>query len=319
VDMKAIFIALMTRLSSYLADSGNVIENIENGFSVYELFSVNIKELVRKSEANELKNTLNLYAAFLQFTLKCYPSKHEFVNEILGDASAYCASHETAIDDDCQLYISKFLTHPLETMANIILTMNEYPNLIKYLRFKRKRDVAKQITKAIVRGGIDLNNENMVTQVLTFIEPLLVRLPDYEAVSDLLFKEEQIQVSKIVFFINSEDPAQNWAILKKLIDRFVAGGDERMRYTIPSTLFRLYQLCMQVYNGRDESTEPKVYKRFFDTSRALLGKLTTFPHLSIKLYLELLMLINLIDSETKFYDEYTYVNIALFRKLLLSA
>lgn len=124
VDMKAIFIALMTRLSSYLADSGNVIENIENGFSVYELFSVNIKELVRKSEANELKNTLNLYAAFLQFTLKCYPSKHEFVNEILGDASAYCASHETAIDDDCQLYISKFLTHPLETMANIILTMN---------------------------------------------------------------------------------------------------------------------------------------------------------------------------------------------------
>lgn len=113
MDMKAIFIALMTRLSSYLSDSGNVIENIENGFSVYELFSTNIKELVKRSEASELKNTLNLYAAFLQFTLKCYPSRHEYVNEILGDASAYCADHETAIDDDCQLYISKFLTHPL--------------------------------------------------------------------------------------------------------------------------------------------------------------------------------------------------------------
>jgi len=67
---------------------------------------------------------LNLYAAFLQFTLKCYPNKHEYVNEILGDASTYCADHETSIDDDCQLYISKFLTHPLETMANIILKMN---------------------------------------------------------------------------------------------------------------------------------------------------------------------------------------------------
>ena len=43
VDMKSIFIALMNRLSTYLSDSGNVIENIENGFSVYELFSVNIK------------------------------------------------------------------------------------------------------------------------------------------------------------------------------------------------------------------------------------------------------------------------------------
>jgi hypothetical protein len=41
--MKSIFIALMNRLSTYLSDSGNVIQNIENGFSVYELFSVNIK------------------------------------------------------------------------------------------------------------------------------------------------------------------------------------------------------------------------------------------------------------------------------------
>ena len=52
MDMKSIFIALMNRLSTYLADTGNVIENIEHGFSVYELFSVNIKELVKRSEAS---------------------------------------------------------------------------------------------------------------------------------------------------------------------------------------------------------------------------------------------------------------------------
>ncbi len=65
----------------------------------------------------------------------------------------------------------------------------------------------------------------MVAQVLTFIEPLLIKLPDYEAVSDLVFKEEQIQVSKIVFQINSDDPVVNWTILKKFIDKFVNGGD----------------------------------------------------------------------------------------------
>ena len=58
-----------------------------------------------------------------------------------------------------------------------------------------------------------------------------------------------------------------------------------MRYTIPSTLFRLFQLCIQIYNGRDESTEPKVYKRIFDASRVLLGKLTNFPQIAIKIYL----------------------------------
>ena len=111
----------------------------------------------------------------------------------------------------------------------------------------------------------------------------------------MIFKEEQILVAKIVFQINSEDPGVNWAILKKFIDKFVNGGDERMKYTIPSTLFRLFQLCIQIYNGRDESTEPKVYKRIFDASRVLLGKLTNFPNIAIKIYLDLLLLINTID------------------------
>lgn len=88
-----------------------------------------------------------------------------------------------------------------------------------------------------------------------------------------------------MFQINSEDPAVNWGILKKFIDKFISGGDERMKYTVPSTLFRLFQLCIQIYNGRDESTEPKVYKRIFDACRALLGKLTSFPQIAIKISL----------------------------------
>jgi hypothetical protein len=91
----------------------------------------------------------------------------------------------------------------------------------------------------------------MVSQVLTFIQPLLIKLPDYEPVSDLVFKEEQIQVSKIVFYINSEEVGVVWGILKKFIDKFIEGGEERMKFTLPSTIFRLFQLAIQIYNGRD--------------------------------------------------------------------
>ncbi len=61
----------------------------------------------------------------------------------------------------------------------------------------------------------------MVGQILSFIQPLLIKLPDYEQVSDLIFKEEQIQVAKIVFLINSEEVSVVWGILKKFIDRFI--------------------------------------------------------------------------------------------------
>lgn len=87
--MKTIFIALMDRLSSYLADNSLDVENIENGSNIYSLFQTNINELVKNSDANEVKNTLNLYSAFLQFTLKCYPAKHQYVNDILKDATNY--------------------------------------------------------------------------------------------------------------------------------------------------------------------------------------------------------------------------------------
>jgi len=125
----------------------------------------------------------------------------------------------------------------------------------------------------------------MVSQVLLFIQPLLIKLPDYEQVSDLIFKDEQTQVAKIVFQITSEEVSTVWGILKKFIDRFIEGGEERIKYTLPSTIFRLFQLAVQIYNNRDESTEPKVYKRIFDLTRNLIGRLSAFPQLAIKLYL----------------------------------
>ena len=117
---------------------------------------------------------------------------------------------------------------------------------MKYLKFKRRREVAKQIAKAIVRGNINLVDDNLVTQLLIFIQPLLKREPDYEDISELLFKDEQIHVSKMVFQINHEDPALVWEILKMFTDKFLQGGEERMKFTIPSSIFRLFKLAVQI-------------------------------------------------------------------------
>jgi hypothetical protein len=53
--------------------------------------------------------------------------------------------------------------------------MKEYPTLMKYLRFKRRREVAKQITKAVSRGSIELSDVKVVQQLIVFIRPVLLR------------------------------------------------------------------------------------------------------------------------------------------------
>lgn len=51
---------------------------------------------------------------------------------------------------------------------------------MKYLKFKRRREVSKQIAKAVSRGSIDLSDVNVVQQLIVFIRPVLVKEPDYE-------------------------------------------------------------------------------------------------------------------------------------------
>ena len=42
-------------------------------------------------------------------------------------------------EEDCLKNIVKFLSMPLETMSLQILTMEDYPNLMKYLPFDKRR------------------------------------------------------------------------------------------------------------------------------------------------------------------------------------
>ena len=85
-------------------------------------------------------------AAFMKFTLKCYPTNSSYVNEILKSCVTICEKHSLSdFDEDCQRNIVKFLTLPLETMSLTILKMSEYPNLMKYLPFTKRRQVAIKI------------------------------------------------------------------------------------------------------------------------------------------------------------------------------
>lgn len=208
---------------------------------------------------------------------------------------------EMNIDDDCQIYISKFLIHPLNTLAHVILTMEEYPNLMRYLKFKRRREVAKQIVKAVGRGSINLIDANVVTQLLKFITPVLKKEKDYEDISEAMFKDEQTHVARIVWQIKSEDPSEVWEVLKIFIDKFLEGGEERMMFTLPSTILRMLALALAIYQA-DPTCDPKAYKKLFDHSRKLIEKLSSIkPVLAIKLSLELVLTINTID-EGKYYD-----------------
>lgn len=104
------------------------------------MFKANIDNLVAKASSTEFKNVLDLMVGFLKFSLRCYGSNSDYVNQILKSCVTICQKQtEQDFTDECLKNIVNFLTMPLETMSLTILTMDEYPNLMKYLPFMKRR------------------------------------------------------------------------------------------------------------------------------------------------------------------------------------
>jgi vacuolar protein sorting-associated protein 35 len=156
VDVKLVFIGLMERLADYASSASEVTETIKEKVNLYELFKKNIDTLIENSDASDFKNVLYLETAFLKFTIRCYPTQAEYVNEILKSAVRSCSLHTSHMDEECQSYIVKILTLPLDSLSVAVLTMDEYPNLMKHLKFARRREVAQQIAKIVTKNNLQL-------------------------------------------------------------------------------------------------------------------------------------------------------------------
>lgn len=57
--------------------------------------------------------------------------------------------------------------------------MSEYPNLMNYLKFSKRREVALQIVRTVSKIKLQLIDETLVSNLLKFIEPLLKTGNDY--------------------------------------------------------------------------------------------------------------------------------------------
>lgn len=72
------------------------------------------------------------------------------------------------------------LTIPLETLSLAILSLNQYPQLMQYLSFPMRRNVANAIVAALLRSRKFIDSFEVAQQLVTFILPLLKDQDDYE-------------------------------------------------------------------------------------------------------------------------------------------
>ena len=199
----------------------------------------------------DVSKLLELEVAFMNFSIKTYPSNLNYVNDILESCNQILKS--TPInnsDKNCMKLMVKLLTIPLESLSIAVLNMNHYPTLMQYMKFSNKRTVSLKIVNAVLKDNIFLRSYKTIDQLIEFINPLLQDDKDSKEKEDPYeFDEGQNAVSRMMHLIYNENHDMWYSLLLKFKKIFMKGGQERMKFTLPALIFSFFKLSMAIETG----------------------------------------------------------------------
>ena len=157
VDIKSIFINLMEKLSKFASDNkggeGQTEGALVGNLDIFKLFKKYTDKIIdEQGKTIDVSRLLELEVAFMNFSIKTYPSSLDYVNQILESCNQILKT--TPInnsDKNCMKLMVKLLTIPLESLSIAVLSMNHYPTLMQYMKFQNKRTVALKIVKSVIK------------------------------------------------------------------------------------------------------------------------------------------------------------------------
>ena len=116
------------------------------------MFKSSIDKIIdEQGHSLELSKFMELQVAFLKFSNQCYPDNVEYVNDILKSCCKLLSKKSSSdIDETSLKQIVKLLTNPLNSLSIQVLDMEEFPKLMKYPPFLKRRTVSLKI--ALVSG-----------------------------------------------------------------------------------------------------------------------------------------------------------------------
>ena len=202
VNIRTILQGLMDRLANYLADEELLDETDTNqvkralardSFSLFE-DCINKVYNARGPKLTS-KEVIRLQTALLMFSLRCFPGRMEQVSRCLGGCSTALRQANVSYDipegtmatvpDDGKLHLKdldevsiieleRLLSIPLESLGMKVLELDHYSELIAFLPWENRREVAMNMLRAVDNLGYVPKSVNEIDQLFNVVEPVLM-------------------------------------------------------------------------------------------------------------------------------------------------
>ena len=267
VNVRLILAALVDRLAEYLTSSNT--EVLPTDVLAFKLFNECVTTLIMERSNMTLVETLNLQTVLIDFALKCYAGKIEYVSHCLNtccslmeksgiDSSSDTNTDKKDIGADVTETIEKLLSTVLSALALRVMELPHVAGLMKFLPWSNWKEVASNFLEAVVKSYSPITDATAVEQLYDMIQPMIrdeseqaVKLDEngnpIEATMSDEFKKEQVLVAKTVHLMASEDTDVQLLMYVTAKKYFTDGGKSRVNYTLPPLVYGALRLSHKVY------------------------------------------------------------------------
>lgn len=272
VNVRAILEALMDRLSSHVAEGGEMPQDV----NMFKLFNDCVTSLIEERSNMSLSESLLLQASLVNFALKCYPSRIDYVQHCLESSSKIVESSEIVdvnkatieaaddrLTDDVTVQIENLLFAPLEKLALRVLEIGAFGRLMACLPWGNKKAVSVSLVSSVIKSGTILSEVEQLEQLLGMITPLL---RDREGATPVLdedgqekppsdeFVSEQQLIAKLVHRIDNDDTDVLIKLYVAASKYFQDGGVHRIKHNMPPLVFASLRLARKVRDREAAAT-----------------------------------------------------------------
>ncbi|XP_063226754.1 vacuolar protein sorting-associated protein 35 isoform X2 [Bacillus rossius redtenbacheri] len=309
VNVKNIIISLIDRLAVFSQRTDGAVGSggIPSDVKLFDVFSDQVATIIQSRQDMPPEDIVSLQVSLVNLAHKCYPDRVDYVDKVL--LTTVTIFQKLGLDRiEYQSPISRELTRlmkiPVDNYSNLltVLQLQHYGPLLDYFDYHGRKSLAACLVASALDSNTCLPTPDQVDAVLTLISTLVQdqtdQPPGEEDPED--FAEEQGLLGRFIHHLRSDVLDQQYLILSTARKHFKAGGNKRIKYTLPPIVFQAYQLAFRYKEVRDEDEmwEKKCQKIFqfcHQTITALIK--AELAELPLRLFLQGAIAVDQIEFE----------------------
>ena len=269
VNIRTILSSIMDRFSNYYADElllndEEDTEGVKTSvmLDAFAMFDECIRSVFEARGVKiTAKEVIRLESSLIDFSLKCYPGRMDYLNQCMevcasslrGQGNGTTTMPLMQLDEVATKELEKLLSMPSEALALGVLELSFYADLLSFLPWSNRTQVAMTLIKVIDGSGGFLINLSLqqVEQLFAIIVPLLQdEMNNPVDTNSVSFQQQQVLVAKLVNRLYHEDTDYHFEMLNVVKKHFSLGGPHRVSHTYPSLIYAALKLLGRVENAQ---------------------------------------------------------------------